>query len=109
MNRIIGIIAIGLVVLASCTGIKSSSKGVDNQAYLEFVGNPKNYIGGVDVTINKQKTFVAEVNKEQQPSKGSVYAINPGKLMVTVSYKGQLLYSQQIVISSQETRIIKLP
>lgn len=109
MNRIVGFIAIGLLVLASCTGIKSSSKGVDNQAYLEFIGNPRDYTGGVEVTINNKKTFTAEVNKEQQPAKGSVYAINPGKLMVAVSYRGQLLYNQQIVVSSQETRVIKLP
>jgi hypothetical protein len=110
MNRLYLILAIGLMVLAGCTGIKTSSRGVDNQAYLEFIGDPKLYEGGVDVNLNDQKTFKAEVNKEQQvPAKGNVYSINPGNILVSVSYNGKLLYKQQIFLSAQETRIIKLP
>ncbi len=95
--------------LFSCTGVKTVVQGVDNEAYIMVVGNPDVFLGGVEVAVDENTKFVAKVIKDGHTvPKGEVYAIKPGKHLVKVSYRGQVLYQQQIFISSQETRKIKL-
>jgi hypothetical protein len=97
-------------ILTSCGGIKTLSSGLDNEAFLEFVGKPKDYEGGLDVTVDDKTKFVAEVNKNKSTkTRGLVYAISTGTHTVGVSYKNKLLYKKQIFISSQETKKIILP
>ena len=104
------IIAItGLFVLSGCTGVKTLSTGLENEAYLEFVGNPGNYSGGITVTIDDKTTFTANVNKDRaNRPKGKVYAISTGNHTVSVSYQGTVIYSKQIFVSAQETKRISL-
>jgi hypothetical protein len=110
MKRIFFIIAIGLVFLAGCTGVKTVSTGLENEAFLEFIGDPGNYNGGVDVNVDDKNTFKAEVNKDHADRpKGSVYAISTGTHVVTVSYNNTVLFKKQIYIAAQETKKIILP
>ncbi|MGB3344407.1 MAG: hypothetical protein WBA61_10875 [Aequorivita sp.] len=107
---IIVITLISFAALTGCTGVKSVTRGLENESFLELVGNPKNYKGGVDVNVDDKTTFKAEVNKDHQDRpKGMVYAISPGAHIVTLSYNNQVIYKQQIFISTQETKKITLP
>jgi hypothetical protein len=104
------IILILATILTSCGGIKTLSTGLENEAFLEFVGKPNDYEGGLNVAIDDKTDFVAEVNKDKSTkTKGLVYAISTGTHTVSVSYKNKLLYKKQIFISSQETKKIILP
>ena len=66
MKKILFVIAIGLIVLTGCTGVKTLSTGLENEAFIEFIGKPSNYSGGVDVNIDDKTTFKAEVTKTTQ-------------------------------------------
>lgn len=108
-NRLI----IGLLVLLpilACTGVKTRSGGLENEAYLVFIGKPADYKEGIQVELTDTKAFTAEVTTDEsaQP-KGKVYAIKPGKHLITVRYQRKVVYSQQIFVSVQETKKIYLP
>jgi len=110
MKNILVIFAMGLFIITGCTGVKTVSKGLENQSFIELIGNPGNYPGGVDVTIDETTTFSAEVNKAgAKRPKGSVYAISTGNHVVTVKYKNEAIYTKQIFVSAQETKQIILP
>lgn len=110
MKRILYVLAISLVFLASCTGVKTISTGLENESYLEFVGNPRDYTGGVDVKIDDNQTFLAEVNKDHADRpKGKIYAIATGTHIVTVTYMNSVIFKKQIFVSVQETKKIILP
>jgi hypothetical protein len=103
-------IAISLIILTSCGGIKTSSSGLEKESYLEFIGNPHQYYGGVDVSVDDKTTFNAEVfNAKTNRVKGKVYAISTGKHEITVTYKNNVIFKKQIFISTQETKKIVLP
>lgn len=110
MKRIFFLFAIGLMFLTGCTGVKTVSTGLENESFLEFIGSPSNYSGGVDVNVDEKSTFKAEVNKDHADRpKGKVYAISTGAHLVTVSYNGNVIFKKQIFISAQETKKIMLP
>jgi hypothetical protein len=110
MKKIIYIIAIALIFLTGCTGLKTTSVGLENEAFLEFIGTPSNYTGGVDVNLDDINTFKAEVNKDHADRpKGKVYAISTGNHSITVSYNSKVIFKKQIFVSSQETKKIILP
>ncbi|MEE2953876.1 MAG: hypothetical protein VX347_01730 [Bacteroidota bacterium] len=117
-------------LLFSCTGIKTSSVGLENQAFLEFIGTPSNYHGesskisdnGVDVNINNKIKFKAQITRANYSvatgdrvrsttagPKGKVYAIPTGTHDLTVSHHGKILYRKKIFVGAQETKRIKLP
>ncbi|MBI9034387.1 MAG: hypothetical protein JEZ03_07950 [Bacteroidales bacterium] len=110
MKKILSVLAIGLIFLVACTGVKTISTGLENEAFLEFVGNPGNYDGGVNVNIDDKNTFVAEVKKDHSKRpKGVVYAITTGTHTISVTYKEEVIFKKQIFVSAQETKIIQLP
>ena len=110
MKNTIYALAVGLIFLSACTGLKTTTSGLESEAFLEFIGAPSNYNGGVDVNLDDKNTFTAEVNKDHADRpKGKVYAITTGKHSLTVSYKSKVLFKKQIFVSSQETRKIMLP
>ncbi|MCK9206698.1 MAG: hypothetical protein M0P66_06255 [Salinivirgaceae bacterium] len=84
--------------------------GLENEAFLEFIGNPKNYIGGIEINIDGTTTFVAEVNEDHTDRpKGKVYAISTGKHVVSITYNNNIIFKKQIFVSSQESKKIVLP
>ena len=110
MKNLLYIMAIGLLIMTSCTGVKTASKGLEDECFLELIGNPKDYIDGVQVTIDQKTTFNAEVIKgTAKRPKGKVYAISPGKHSIEVKYKNELIWAKQIFVSAQETKQIVLP
>lgn len=110
MKTTLFVIAIGLMFLTSCTGVKTVTTGLENESFLEFIGKPSNYSSGVDVNIDDKSTFKAEVNNvHADRPKGKVYAISTGTHVVTVSYNNNVIYKKQIFVSSQETKKIMLP
>ncbi len=98
-------------ILAGCSvGRTSESKGLDNEAFLQFAGDQKKYETGVDVFVDNNAPFKAKVNEINSRSvKGDVYVIKSGARHVKVACNNQVLYDKDIVVSSQETRQIKLP
>ena len=110
MKKLLTVFAIGLILLSSCGGIKSTSKGLENESFLEFLGNPSIYKGGVSVALDDKTTFTAEVFKDKtRRMKGQVYAISTGKHNISVSYNGKVLIKKQIFVAAQETKEIVLP
>jgi hypothetical protein len=110
MKKLMIIASIGLLIFSGCTGVKTVSTGLENEAFLEFIGNPGDYRGGVSVNVDDKTTFVAEVNKDYtKRPKGKVYAISTGKHIVAVTYNNNVIYNKQIFISAQETKKILLP
>lgn len=102
--------AILLLTFTSCGGIKSSSKGLENQCFIAVHGNALNYSDGVDVVVDDKINFKAEVTKYRQGKISStVYAMKPGKHIISISFKGEVLYKKQVFLSNQETREIHLP
>jgi hypothetical protein len=109
MKNIFLIIAISLTFLTSCSGTKTVTKGLENQSFLEFIGNPSNYKGVVDVNIDDKTTFKARVNKDHSDRpKGNVYAISTGVHVITVTYNNNIIFKKQIFVSAQETKKIIL-
>lgn len=110
MKNIIAILAFCLFMATGCTGLKTTTHGLENQSFLEFVGNPRLYSKGVDVVVDKTKSFNAEVHKagKKRPV-GNTYAIPTGKHTITVMHDDKIIYSRQIFVSAQETKIVVLP
>lgn len=105
---ILGILT--LLIFSNCARVRTFSTGLDNDAFLEFVGNPKDFKGGVDVTIDEQIKFKAQVKKDYSAKPtGFVYSISKGTHILTISYNNKLLYNNKIFVSPQETKKIVLP
>jgi hypothetical protein len=110
MKKLLYVLAASAALLVSCTGVKSTATGLENESFLEFIGTPSNYNGGVKVNIDDKTTFTAEVNKDHADRpKGKVYAISTGTHVVTVSYNNSVIFKKQIFVSAQETKKVILP
>lgn len=90
----------------------AQQSGKEDMAYLLFVG-PKDVYGNgsklvqVDVDGN---LFDAKVVKPKTANrKGTQYGVATGSRNVTVKFNGKTVYSKQLFLSSQETKIITLP
>jgi len=120
MKKLLFLFIASLLVATSCKigeGSISTSRGLENESFLEFVGTAKNYKSGVDVNINDKTIFKAKVHNQRDGDyfpkkdrfKGEVYAISTGTHIVTVSYQGNVIYKKQIFVSAQENVKIVLP
>lgn len=110
MKKTLSILAIGLVLFTGCTGIKTVSRGLENESFVEFIGNPTKYSDGVDVSIDDKINFTAAVSRNHASSiKGKIYAIPTGQHIISISYKKNLIVQKQIFLSAQETKQIVLP
>jgi len=110
------LVLIFTIVLNGCTGVKSTTIGLDNESFLSFYSDKKEILdSNIDVKLGDRTTFSAEVNAMRRNStnfekrpKGKVYSIKPGANHIKVTHNGKLIYSKKIFISNQETKIIKL-
>ena len=116
MKKIYFILLLSAAVIYGCTGVKSTVKGLDNESFLSFFSDNNNIINSkIEVTIEKNNSFIVEVNKmkrnstnfEKRPN-GKIYSIKPGKHEIEITSNGKLIYRKKIFISNQETKIIKL-
>lgn len=109
MKSLIYLLTIGFLLITSCTGVKTVTKGLESESFIELIDSQGKYRNGVDVTIDETITFKAKVNKANvKRPKGNVYAISTGKHIVTVKYNNAIIYSKQIFVSAQETKQIEL-
>lgn len=108
MRKFIFLITVFLTV--GCTGVKTTTSGLENEAFLVLLGNPENYESGVEVSIDGGTSFSAEVqrNHADRP-KGKVYAISTGQHQVSVTHNNKIIYQKRIFVSAQETKKIILP
>jgi hypothetical protein len=109
MKTLTYLLLTSFIILSSCGGIKTKTAGLENEAFLEFVGPVSSYSGGVDVSIDNKINFKATVIKDKVGyMKGEVYAISTGTHTLKVSYQGEVLYEKQIFVAAQETKKIVL-
>ena len=98
-------------------GCKSSfpvaqQSGKDDMAYLVFVGSKDTYGNGsrlVQVDVDGTKFDAKVVKPKTANRKGTQYGVTPGTRNVVVTLDGKTVYSKQLFLSNQETRIINLP
>lgn len=110
MKKILFVIGIGLTLLFACNSVKTLSTGLESESFLEFIGKPRTYSGGVSVVVDDKNAFKAEVSKSRaNRTKSKVYAISTGKHTVSVSFNNNLIFKKQIFVSAQETKKIILP
>ena len=109
---LIGLVAIvGMVIgLASCkTVVYNRAGGNDDLAYLQFVSSSSMSGKSVEVIVDNSATFEAKVQKERKSSiKPRQYTIKPGTRNIKVFYEQKLLIEQDIYVSQQKTKIIRL-
>jgi hypothetical protein len=102
--------AFSLALFSCAGGVKSTAGGLADEAYLDFVGTPRYYVGGVMVTVDNKFRFKAIVNDAAENTpKGNTYAVSSGSHLVSVSYEGKELFSHTFFLSAQETRRVPLP
>lgn len=103
-------VVVSLIWLSGCARVRTFSTGLPNEAYLEFVGKPSNYKGGVQVLIDEKTDFVAQVKKDNLPKpSGYVYAISKGTHTIVVKFNSKIIMQDKIFVSPQETKKIILP
>ena len=97
------------IFLVGCGGISNTVRGLDDVAFLEFVGNSDTFKEGVQVVVDGKPSFDAKVYKDKVTRvKGNVYSISKGKHEISVSYQGKIIFKQQVFLSTQETKKIVL-
>ena len=110
MNNLKYISVLILLILTSCGGTKTASRGLTNESYLEFIGKPSYYSEGVQVVVDENIPFVAKVyNDRVGRLRGEVYAISTGSHNLKVYFENKLIYNKQIFITTQESKKIILP
>jgi hypothetical protein len=106
---------IGLTCLLA--GCKTSfpvaqQSGKEDMAYLVFVGPSGTYGNGskpVQVDVDGTKFDAKVVKPKVANRKGVQYGVATGRRNISVSFNGKTVYSKQIFLSSQETKVITLP
>lgn len=101
-----------VLMLSACSvGRTTESRGLENEAYLQFVrGMDDKYRDGVSVFVDDNAPFKAKVNKIKATTvKGDTYALKSGKRHIKVIYEERVVYEKDVVLSTQETRRIELP
>jgi hypothetical protein len=106
-----------LIVVSLLVGCKSSfpvaqQTGKEDMAYLVFVGPRQTYGNGsklVQVDVDGTKFDAKVVKPKVANRKGTQYGVATGNRHVTVMFNGTTIYSKQLFLSSQETKVITLP
>ncbi len=111
MKNVLYLILTGLLLCSfGCTGVKTEATGLKDEALIKFIGKPGKYRKGLEVQIDDDITFTAEVVRpHSERPKGEAYSIPPGSHLVTITYKDELIYRKKIFVSTRETKKIQLP
>lgn len=86
--------------------------GKEDMAYLVFVGPRQTYGNGskpVQVDVDGTKFDAKVVKPKTANRKGTQYGVATGSRHITVTFEGKTIYSKQLFLSSQETKVINLP
>ena len=106
-----------LAVVSLLIGCKTSfpvaqQTGKEDMAYLVFVGPRQTYGNGsklVQVDVDGTRFDAKVVKPKVANRKGTQYGVATGNRHVTVMFNGKTVYSKQLFLSSQETKVITLP
>jgi hypothetical protein len=110
MNKLVGSLALAVILLSGCTTVATKAMGLENDAYLVFIGNPDKYIFGVHVKMDGDTEFKAKVQKQNlEGTYKNVYPIPTGVHQIEVTHLGEVLLKKQIFVAAQETKILELP
>lgn len=104
-------------VVTLLTGCKTSypvaqQSGKEDMAFLVFTGPDETYKNGklpVQVDVDGMKFDAKVVKPKVANRKGVQYGVGTGKRNLTVQFQGKTIYQKQLMLSSQETKIITLP
>lgn len=116
MKKIVFLLTLFVMCLiTSCkTGVYTSAGGEDDVAYLFFTSSHLYANEKVEVVLDGKMAFTVKVVKSKKARskyKGKLYAVQPGqkKLVVKDKKTGKEIYTHLILISTKETKEIKLP
>lgn len=106
-----------LAITCFLVGCKTSypvaqQTGKEDMAYLVFVGPRQTYGNGskpVQVDVDGTKFDAKVVKPKTANRKGTQYGVATGNRRITVTFEGKTIYSKQLFLSSQETKVINLP
>ena len=106
-----------LVLTCILVGCKTSfpvaqQTGKEDMAYLVFVGPRQTYGNGsklVQVDVDGTQFDAKVIKPKVANRKGTQYGVATGNRHVTVTFNGKTVYSKQLFLSSQETKVITLP
>lgn len=90
----------------------AQQSGKEDMAFLVFVGPLATYGNGsktVQVDVDGTKFDAKVVKPKTANRKGTQYGVATGRRNITVMFNGKTVYSKQLFLSSQETKIINLP
>ena len=90
----------------------AQQSGQEDMAFLVFVGPNSTYGNGaktVQVDVDGTKFDAKVVKPKTANRKGTQYGVATGRRNITVMFDGKTVYSKQLFLSSQETKIINLP
>lgn len=107
-------IALAALMLAGCKSNYpvAMQTGVEDQAYLVFVGPLETYGNGkypVQVDIDGTQFDAKVVKPKVSNRKGFQYGVGIGRRHLKVSFQGKTLYDKEVFLSNQETKVINLP
>ena len=90
----------------------AQQSGKEDMAFLVFVGPSNTYGNGsktVQVDVDGTKFDAKVVKPKTANRKGTQYGVATGRRNIKVMFNGKEIYSKQLFLSSQETKIINLP
>ena len=108
------LLALTCIILVGCkTSFPVAQQtGKEDMAYLVFVGPRQTYGTGsklVQVDVDGTKFDAKVIKPKVANRKGTQYGVSTGNRHVTVTFNGKTIYSKQLFLSSQETKVITLP
>ena len=104
--------AVSLLIGCKSNFPVAQQSGKEDMAFLVFVGPSSTYGNGsktVQVDVDGTKFDAKVVKPKTANRKGTQYGVATGKRNITVMFNGKTIYSKQLFLSSQETKIINLP
>lgn len=100
-----------MLAIVSCAPIKSTSQGLENESFIQILGDKKKYDEGIKIQIDGVKVdFDVEKLRLKPKHKESIITISAGKHKIEITNNAnQIIYNRLIFTSSQETKTVKLP
>ena len=110
MRKLLFALTLVTIFFTACTGVMSTSSGLEDESFLRFIGKPSVYPSEVSVLLDGTISFNAEVESDHaKRPKGNIYAISKGVHNIKVTHENMVIFNKKIFISAQETKIILLP
>lgn len=104
-----------LLFITSCAKYPiAASSGKEDMAYLLFISESGEYAKkDVFVTLDGETKFTAEpveMKRGKEKLKGAQYKVVPGRRKIVVSNKkGEVIYSRDLLLSTQSVKQIIIP